>query len=219
MPETATLTEATKAPAVRPLIDLVLGGGGAKGFVHLGVFKAIEQQQLSIASITGTSIGAIWGTLYANAAATTFSGHIDASEKAIKTIEQLAYQSQVRDYLDLNVTSLFRKGLLKGDKFERWLETMLWYHGPGPGRALTFLDLNFGPHCDHCRCVDWGKHYLQSHIYTEPFHCQSRPRQHVSPRSVPRDLTRSSLSRGQCPYGHLLGWRNDRQLQIRYCLP
>jgi len=143
MAETTTSTTATNTCAVRPQISLVLGGGGAKGFVHLGVFKAIEQQQLSIASIIGTSIGAIWGALYANAAAITFSGRTDAPKMAIETIEQLAYQAQVRDYLDLYVTSFFRKGLLKGDKFERWLETMLWYHGPGAGRALTFLDLDF----------------------------------------------------------------------------
>ena len=46
-------------------VGLVLSGGGAKGFAHIGVLKAIEQAGVSIDYIAGTSTGAIVGALYA----------------------------------------------------------------------------------------------------------------------------------------------------------
>ncbi len=133
----------TDGTVVRPPISLVLGGGGAKGFVHIGVLKAVEEQQLSIASLVGTSIGAIWGAIYAHAVSLTFRGEADASRRALDTVEQLAFQTQAGQYLDPYVSSLFRKGVFKGNKFERWIETVLWLEGPGGGRALTFQDLDF----------------------------------------------------------------------------
>ena len=44
---------------------LVLSGGGAKGAAHIGVIKALEENNIPIDYITGTSIGAIVGGLYA----------------------------------------------------------------------------------------------------------------------------------------------------------
>jgi NTE family protein len=49
----------------RPKIGLVLSGGGAKGFAHVGALKVIEEAGISIDYITGTSIGSIVGGLYA----------------------------------------------------------------------------------------------------------------------------------------------------------
>lgn len=51
--------------AKRPKIGLVLSGGGAKGFAHVGVLKVIEEAGIPIDYITGTSIGSIVGGLYA----------------------------------------------------------------------------------------------------------------------------------------------------------
>ena len=45
-------------------IALVLSGGGAKGYAHLGVLKVLERENIKIDYITGTSIGAFVGTLY-----------------------------------------------------------------------------------------------------------------------------------------------------------
>ena len=47
-------------------IGLALGGGGAKGLAHLGVIRRLEQYGVPIDIITGTSIGAIIGSLYAS---------------------------------------------------------------------------------------------------------------------------------------------------------
>ncbi|MEO8239309.1 MAG: patatin-like phospholipase family protein [Flavobacterium sp.] len=49
----------------RPKIGLVLSGGGAKGFAHIGVLKVLEQAGIKIDYIGGTSMGAIIGGLYA----------------------------------------------------------------------------------------------------------------------------------------------------------
>lgn len=43
---------------------LALGGGGAKGFAHIGVIKALEEYSIPIHSVAGTSMGAIIGVLY-----------------------------------------------------------------------------------------------------------------------------------------------------------
>lgn len=46
-------------------VGLVLSGGGAKGAAHIGVIKALEENNIPIDYVTGTSIGAIIGSLYA----------------------------------------------------------------------------------------------------------------------------------------------------------
>jgi len=46
-------------------VGLVLSGGGAKGFAHIGVLKVIEKAGIRIDYIAGTSMGAIVGGLYA----------------------------------------------------------------------------------------------------------------------------------------------------------
>ncbi|MFO7723012.1 MAG: patatin-like phospholipase family protein, partial [Bacteroidales bacterium] len=46
-------------------VGLVLGGGGAKGLAHIGVLKALEENHVPIHYVTGTSIGAIVGGLFA----------------------------------------------------------------------------------------------------------------------------------------------------------
>lgn len=49
----------------RPRIGLVLGGGGAKGFAHIGVIEELERRQIPIDVISGTSMGAVVGSMYA----------------------------------------------------------------------------------------------------------------------------------------------------------
>ena len=46
-------------------VGLVLSGGGAKGIAHIGVIKALEDNDIPIDCVTGTSMGAIVGSLYA----------------------------------------------------------------------------------------------------------------------------------------------------------
>ena len=53
------------AQAARPKTCLVLGGGGARGAAHIGVLKVLEREHVPIDCITGTSMGAVVGGLYA----------------------------------------------------------------------------------------------------------------------------------------------------------
>ena len=62
MPIASKAQETTK----RPKIGLVLSGGGAKGFAHIGVLKVLEQAGVKIDFIGGTSMGAVVGGLYAS---------------------------------------------------------------------------------------------------------------------------------------------------------
>ena len=50
---------------IRPRVGVVLSGGGAKGFAHIGALKVIEESGLPIDYIAGTSMGSIIGGLYA----------------------------------------------------------------------------------------------------------------------------------------------------------
>ncbi len=49
----------------RKKIGLALGGGGSKGFAHIGVIKVLKKNNIPIDFITGTSIGALVGGFYA----------------------------------------------------------------------------------------------------------------------------------------------------------
>jgi NTE family protein len=54
-------------PAARPpRIGLVLSGGGARGMAHVGVLKVLDELQLHVDAIAGTSMGAVVGGLYAS---------------------------------------------------------------------------------------------------------------------------------------------------------
>ena len=50
---------------VRPKVGLVLAGGGAKGAAHIGVLKVLEENDIPIDMVVGTSMGSIIGGLYA----------------------------------------------------------------------------------------------------------------------------------------------------------
>jgi NTE family protein len=49
----------------RPVVGLVLSGGGARGFAHLGVLKVLHEMNIPVDVIAGTSMGAVVGGVYA----------------------------------------------------------------------------------------------------------------------------------------------------------
>ncbi len=79
-------------------IHYVLSGGAAKGFIHIGAIKALEQIGIYPASITGTSAGALFGALYA------LYGN---SEKTIEKINQfmnsLVYKNFKEKYFSIDI--------------------------------------------------------------------------------------------------------------------
>ncbi|HXG85994.1 MAG TPA: patatin-like phospholipase family protein [Pyrinomonadaceae bacterium] len=52
-------------PKKRPKIGLVLSGGGARGFAHIGVLKVLEENHIPVDYVAGASMGALVGALYA----------------------------------------------------------------------------------------------------------------------------------------------------------
>jgi len=68
---TSTLLSASNAVAAatefatRPTVGLVLSGGGARGAAHVGVIKILDELQIPVDYVAGTSMGAIVAGLYA----------------------------------------------------------------------------------------------------------------------------------------------------------
>lgn len=63
--QTQTQAQTQTQTLIRPRVGVVLSGGGAKGFAHIGALKVIEESGLPIDYIAGTSMGSIVGGLYA----------------------------------------------------------------------------------------------------------------------------------------------------------
>jgi NTE family protein len=63
----------------RPRVGLVLGGGGARGAAHIGVLRELERMRIPIDAITGTSMGAVFGGLYAAGYSPAELEHVVAS--------------------------------------------------------------------------------------------------------------------------------------------
>ena len=57
---------------MKPLVTLVLSGGGARGIAHIGVIEELERRDYEIASVAGTSMGALVGGVYADGALDPF---------------------------------------------------------------------------------------------------------------------------------------------------
>ncbi len=65
----------------RPKIGVTLSGGGAKGLAHIGILKAIDSAGLKVDYITGTSMGAVIGSLY------SIGYSADTLEKLARTVD------------------------------------------------------------------------------------------------------------------------------------
>lgn len=58
-------SSATVAPKARPKIALVLSGGGARGFAHIGVLRVLKELRVPVDMVVGTSMGSVVGGAYA----------------------------------------------------------------------------------------------------------------------------------------------------------
>ena len=95
----------------RPRIGLALGGGGARGYAHLGVLKALREANIPVDVIAGTSMGAVVGAAYA-------TGY--QSEELV----DMALQMRWRQLLALADPTLPRQGVIAGNRLERYFETL-----------------------------------------------------------------------------------------------
>lgn len=92
-------------------ISLVLSGGGARGIAHVGVLEELYKQGYEIHSITGTSMGAVVGGVYA-------AGKIKEFKKWILDLNKI-------DIFKLVDFTLFNSGFIKGDKVFEELSTFI----------------------------------------------------------------------------------------------
>jgi NTE family protein len=83
-------------------VSLVLGSGGARGLAHIGIIHELKERGFEIASISGCSIGALIGGVYA-------AGKLDEFEGWIRAITK----KDIVSLLDMSWTG---DGLIKGDK-------------------------------------------------------------------------------------------------------
>lgn len=91
-------------------VALVLGGGGPRGFAHVGVLKALEEASISPDLIVGSSMGALIGALYA------------AGPNA-RELERVVMTADLSDgWRDL---TLLRRPWLKGDYLEAQVRNLL----------------------------------------------------------------------------------------------
>lgn len=84
----------------RPKIGLVLTGGGAKGFAHIGVLKVIEKAGIKIDYIGGTSMGAVVGGLYA-------SGY--SAQQIDSIFQNTNFDELLQDYIPRTSKSFYEK--------------------------------------------------------------------------------------------------------------
>ncbi len=86
-------------------VALVLGSGGARGLAHIGVIKELERQGFNITSISGTSIGALVGGMYA-------TDNLEMFEDWMCSLSKF----DVFNLIDFTLSS---NGLIKGNKILR----------------------------------------------------------------------------------------------------
>lgn len=90
-------------------VTLVLGGGSARGLAHIGVLKVLEQANIPIDQIVGTSMGALIGAGYSTGI-------------TIKQMEERALKFSVNKLLDPTIPKI---GLLAGNRLENIIRSML----------------------------------------------------------------------------------------------
>jgi len=101
---------ATVPPPVPPKparIAVVLGGGGSKGFAHIGVLKVLEAQKIPIHMIVGTSAGSLVGSLY-------------ASGNTAFELQGIAMKMEADNVIDYD-WKIWKGGLIKGEKLENFI--------------------------------------------------------------------------------------------------
>ncbi len=95
-----------------PKVALVLSGGGAKGLAHIGVIKALEEKNIPIDYIVGTSMGAIVGAFYAAGYSPEEMEEIASSKEFINWVNgKLEEDYNYFFHKKSNTSSIFRVGL------------------------------------------------------------------------------------------------------------
>ena len=107
----------------KTMVSLVLSSGGARGIAHIGVIEELERQGFEIRSISGTSMGALVGGMYA-------AGKLDVYKEWMCSLGKM-------DVLNLIDFTLSRNGLIKGEKIIKEMKKMI------PDRNIEDLPITY----------------------------------------------------------------------------
>ncbi|MBX6352246.1 MAG: patatin-like phospholipase family protein [Thermoflavifilum sp.] len=89
-------------------VGVALGSGGAKGYAHIGVLKALEEHGIPVHAVSGSSMGSIVAALYATGMRPGF-------------MERLATSLGYRHWLDLTVPKL---GVIAGERIRQIMQLL-----------------------------------------------------------------------------------------------
>jgi NTE family protein len=101
-------TPAASINTGRPTVALVLGGGGLRGFAHVGALRALEEAGIRPDIVVGTSAGSVVGAAY-------------ASGMDLEQIKSAALNVKVSSLMDFTLSS---SGIMRGNKLANWVNTM-----------------------------------------------------------------------------------------------
>ena len=96
----------------RKKIGLALGGGGARGYAHIGVIKTLVENNIPIDIIAGTSVGAMIGGLYATLG-------------DIAKVEEITGRINFWEGLKRYVDPVWEEGFIKGEKIEQGMRDLV----------------------------------------------------------------------------------------------
>ena len=92
-------------------VGLALGGGGARGWAHIGVLRALQDNDIPIDYVAGTSIGALVGAIYVH--------------DKLDELEQFANNIEVQNLVTLVDISFPGLGLVNGQRVREFLSGYL----------------------------------------------------------------------------------------------
>ena len=136
---TTTKTSTPPTPP-KPRIALVLGGGGARGFAHVGVIEALEQHGIRPDLIVGTSSGAMVGSIYA----------AGKSPSELRRIALGASDDALLDYAPS------KQGLILGDKLRTFINIHT-NHAPIEQLPTRFVAVATQMHTGQMAAFDKGE--------------------------------------------------------------
>ncbi len=123
------------APVREPRIALVLGGGAARGFAHIGVIRVLEQERIPVDLVVGTSVGSLIGALY-------------AAERSSFDLEWTAFQLQQDDLFDFRLlNTVTGMGYARGERLEAFVRARVKHDAIEKLKvpfAAVATDLNWG---------------------------------------------------------------------------
>ncbi len=112
VPVLVSACASNRVNSIKPRIGVALGGGGTKGFAHVGVLKILEAHNLAPEFVAGTSAGSLVGSLYASG--------MDAA-----TLQEKSFALDEKGMRDNDWLAILNKGLIKGQRLQDYVNELV----------------------------------------------------------------------------------------------